>query len=159
MGTVGILAGFNSHSTKEQYHIARDIISPPAELLAQILPGLDNLIALHNHPDSAIEHSVTARGTLRALAYLRKVFLQDSVFLREREGWSHLTAMWNHPIFSRSDYLLYAEQLVAACSAPEVVNPSAYRIASIRENTSTHICSRSEPTSPISITLLPIVLP
>jgi hypothetical protein len=130
MGAVRILAGFNSHSSREQYHIARDTLQPPDSLLRQVFPDIDKLIEQHDDisETSPVEQSVTARGTLRALKYLRKVFIQDSVFLRDKEGWRHLSALWSHAIFEDSAYLLYAEQLKQACSAPEVVNPSAARI-------------------------------
>jgi hypothetical protein len=128
MGAVRILAGFSATSSREQYHIAREILDPPDELLQQVFPEVDEWLSKHLDIDNKanIEKSVTAIGTLRAIKYLRKVFLQDSVFLREK--WPHLSAIWNHSLFSQPAYESYATQLKEACASPAVSNPAAFHI-------------------------------
>jgi hypothetical protein len=128
MGAVRTLARVADPESHKSYHIPRDVIEPPEELLEEIFPDLDGWAAKHDDRDNAagIDQSVMAKGTIRALIHFRKVFIQDSVFLRER--WPHLSAIWSHPFFGLPAYQRYAEDLKRACATPEVINPALARI-------------------------------
>lgn len=107
MGAIRTIAGFNG-SEELSFWIPRDMLELPKELLEQIYPGLDNpysgpgVEAIGVGPHEDTEHLV------EFLRYLRRVFLQDSVFLKDR--WPHL-GIWELPLFATPSYLSFATQL------------------------------------------------
>ena len=121
MGAIRPLAGFAPDSNKS-FNIPRDTLEPPEALTAAVFPSVDRWVALHDDVNNTeVDKSVTGKATLRMLQYLRRVLIQDSVFLRER--WPHLV-IWDDPIFKRPDYIAYASDLRVASAAPEVLHPS-----------------------------------
>ena len=124
--------------SNDAFHIARDVLKPPASLLHEIFPEVDDWEAKHTDRSNpaGVKQTVTARHTLLSIQYLRSVFIQDSVFLRER--WPHL-AVWSHDFFKLPAFESFACDLKAACALPDVINPSTARIEA---DTRTYIDSR-----------------
>lgn len=105
----------------------RDVLEPPIELLHKVFPDATRWLIAHSDEANAsgVERTATAKATLEALQYLRKVFLQDSVFLRER--WPELR-LWTHDLFKSQAFTTFADDLKKATTRPEVVNPAASRL-------------------------------
>lgn len=115
MGAIRTIAGFNG-AEELSYWIPRNIVDPPPELLERVYPGLDDAYegpgveAFGTGPHEDTEHLI------EFMRYLRRVFLQDSVFLKER--WPHLS-LWDVPLFSTPSYLTFANQVRQVCREAE----------------------------------------
>ena len=111
----------------DAFHIARDVLKPPASLVHQIFPEVDDWEAKHTDRSNTagVKPTVTTRHTLLSIQYLRTVFIQDPVFLHER--WPHL-ALWENDFFKLPAFESFASNLKAACAQPHVINPSMTRI-------------------------------
>ena len=121
MGAIRPLAGFAPDSNKS-FNIPRDTLEPPQALLATVFPSVDRWVALHDDVNNTeVDKTVTGKATLRMFQYLRRVLIQDSVFLRRR--WPHLV-IWDDPVFKSPEYIAYASDLKVASVVPEVLHPS-----------------------------------
>lgn len=132
------MAGFNP-SGKGNYYLPRAKVLPPASLVREIWPWVDEWLAWLD--DESIEqppagsalpdeeedrHDLAAQGFLRLLQQLRTILLQDSVFLR-REFPEH--PLWNHPVFVRQDYQEFAREV--ELSAMNVEEPEEIQIRKV----------------------------
>jgi len=127
MGAIRTLARFDG-AYPPSYFIPRAAVDPPDSLLECVFPGLDRRAA-----EAAAAGSGAHNDThhfVAVLKFLRRVFLQDSIYLKER--WPHLTALWDLPIFHSHDYKEYAAR--ARARADELVrseNPVDTRIRAV----------------------------
>lgn len=112
MGAVRILAGFEPES-RRSFHIHRDAVQPPPELVQLVFPGLDMWKQKHSdsHNLHGVQQTYSATEFLKVMDYLRTVFLQDSVFLME--AWPHL-GVWSDPLFHTTCWQTWATRLKAA---------------------------------------------
>jgi hypothetical protein len=96
------------------YFIPRDTIRPPPSLRRQVWPQLDRWRQAHLDLPGAsevVEPNLAAGGFLELLDKLRDVFLQDSVFVRQKHP--------RHPIFrdalfATAEYATFATAVEAA---------------------------------------------
>jgi hypothetical protein len=106
----------SGHALEGTYFNARDTIQPPDELKRQVFPWIDNdLMALQNDT-RGYERSISERGFVRLMDYLKIVFLQDAALLRR---------CWpDHPIFKDKLFQtdLYNDFANAVCQAED--NPN-----------------------------------
>ena len=101
------------------YHIARAAVTPSSELLSSFWPSLDKWLK-HFFNDIATIQFV------RLLDYLRVVFLQDSVLLRQKYPQHPL---WNHRLFSLPEYDVFAADVLAHLDEKEMDQNSLIRTA------------------------------
>ena len=101
------------------YYIARASVTPPTDLLTSFWDPLDKWL----------QHSCQDIATiqfLKLLAYLRIVFLQDSVLLRQKYPQHPL---WNHRLFSLPAYDVFAKDVLAHLDHEEMDQNSLIRTA------------------------------
>ena len=85
------------------YFIARAQVEPPSELVLLIFSKL-------NHWLQQPTDDIATKQFLKLLNYLRVVFLQDSVILRNRYP-TH--SLWHHKVFKHPLYLTFAANVIA----------------------------------------------
>lgn len=116
------MAGFAPEAIGN-YWLPRAKIQPPASLVRAVWPWVDEWLSWFNSddksqissmedlgpmPEQLDQDDMAAQGFLRLLDQFRTIILQDSVVL-QAEFPQH--PMWNHPVFVREDYRLFASQL------------------------------------------------
>lgn len=125
------LAGFNPED-QGNYYLPRASVDPPESLVRALWPWVDSWLSWFNGdslaqgidpefdlpPQPSLvqqetqkidEKDLAAQGFLRLLVQLRTVILQDAVVLRI-EIPNH--EIWDHPLFQRSDYKQFSQQLL-----------------------------------------------
>jgi hypothetical protein len=126
------MAGFKPED-HQNYYLPRATISPPESLVRALWPWIDAWLIWFQQEDACTEdidpilnlpplpplvqagiqqvdtNDLAAQGFLKLLQQLRTVILQDAVFL-QIEVPSH--SMWKHPLFQRSDYKQFAQELL-----------------------------------------------
>src|SRR6266498_975963 len=94
-----VVAGHHHHG---QYFLSRASVTPPQKLIALIFPNTDRDYANLSRGGD-YEPSLSGRGFLNLIKYLRTVFLQDSVLLRDRHpdylNFAHI--LFQHPLYAR----------------------------------------------------------
>jgi hypothetical protein len=112
------MAGFNP-SVQGNFYLPRAKVLPPQSLEQAVWPFVDEWISwFDSHVDADADNDVdadtddrkdlAAQGFLRLLRELRVILLQDSVILK-REFPAH--PIWMDPVFTRADYLTFAQQV------------------------------------------------
>jgi Centromere DNA-binding protein complex CBF3 subunit, domain 2/Transcriptional activator of glycolytic enzymes len=105
------------HPREGHYFVDRAQIQPPASLLSKVFPLVERDLGLYN--DGTYESSLSGQGFLRLLRYLKTVFLQDSVILREQ--WPE-HPNFQDPLFKTEEYQTFAAEVLAACGNPVVTH-------------------------------------
>jgi len=98
------------------YFVPRATVEPPEGLLQQIWPELDRWVPFHldyRQPDPEIQPNLAAGAFIELLLWLRKVLLQDAVFMRE-EFPPH--PIFRHPLFSQPAFEAFATAVRGACA-------------------------------------------
>ncbi len=94
-----VIADYHHHG---QYFLSRVFITLPQELIALVFPKINRDYANLSRGDD-YEPSLSGRGFLNLIKYLRTVFLQDSVLLRDRypdhPNFAHI--LFQHPLYAR----------------------------------------------------------
>ena len=85
------------------YHIARSAITPPSELLSAFWSPLDAALGV-------LFNDIATNQFVKLLQFLRIVFLQDSVFLRQKYPRHPL---FDHSLFNMPEYGVFAEAVLA----------------------------------------------
>lgn len=105
------------HPNEGHYFVDRAQIQPPASLLSKVFPLVERDLGLYN--DGTYESSLSGQGFLRLLRYLKTVFLQDSVILREQ--WPE-HPNFQDPLFKTEEYQTLAAEVLATCGNPVVTH-------------------------------------
>jgi hypothetical protein len=108
-----LLAGFGKN---DRPFLPRDLKLPPLELQRKIFPKVDGWLELINKLNingeaevgEEVDSSMACHSFLMLLVWMRSVFLQDSVALRELCP-SH--PIWNHEIFQSPLYIKFCSEL------------------------------------------------
>jgi Centromere DNA-binding protein complex CBF3 subunit, domain 2/Transcriptional activator of glycolytic enzymes len=100
---------------KGHYFVDRAQIEPPASLTNKVFPLVER--DLGRYGDGSYKSSLCGQGFLRLLRYLKTVFLQDSVVLREQ--WPD-HPNFQQPLFKTAEYRKFAAEVLAACRNPVV---------------------------------------
>jgi hypothetical protein len=101
------------HPDKGHYFVDRARIDPPASLVSKVFLLVER--DLRRYSDGSYESSLCGQGFLRLLRYLKTVFLQDSVVLREQFP-DHPN--FKQPLFKTAEYRKFAAEVLAACKNP-----------------------------------------
>lgn len=96
------LAGFPVQ--RGTYFLRRDCIKPPSSLQRQFFPDADKW--MEEFKQNNIEDDMASIGFLRLIDYLKKVILQDSIFMIEKFP---SCPIWKHPIFTSDEFKRYLE--------------------------------------------------
>ncbi|ETI55557.1 hypothetical protein F443_01771 [Phytophthora nicotianae P1569] len=94
------LAGFEP--SRGNFFVARASVEPPRVLQSMIFPQVEKW--QHAINDGKAEQSIAAGGFLELLQYLRKVILQDAVFLQD---FPPHHPVWQHDIFSSDEFMKF----------------------------------------------------
>jgi Centromere DNA-binding protein complex CBF3 subunit, domain 2 len=103
------------HVHQGRYFIDRAQITPPEELLCQIFPQAVKDLELMKR--GVYHASLSGQGFLEIMKYMRTIFLQNSILLRERFS---EYPNFNTPLFRHPFYALFAAEIKAACDNPEI---------------------------------------
>jgi len=133
------MAGFKPGDHKN-YYLPRAAINPPESLVRALWPWVDAWLVWFQQEDACTKdmdpildlpplpplvqagkqhvdtNDLAAQGFLKLLQQLRTVLLQDAVFL-QIEMPSH--SMWKHPLFQRSDFKQFAQELLQSVCTTE----------------------------------------
>ena len=120
------LAGFSPDG--RFYHLARSQVVPDEELATMVFPEIEDWES--KIADGKLEVDYSRNNFLKLMKYLRVVFLQDSVFLREKFP-NHVC--WRAPIFATAAYMDFESQVKIAAIESSAAEPddSIRRVAPV----------------------------
>ena len=118
-----VLADFPKE-TRNTYFLPRSMVEPPEALQKQIFPELETY--LQKFSDGKIDSEITAVSFLKLLKYLRVVFLQDVVLIKEK--YPDLI-VFDLPIFSTPGWEEFEKQAKLASGVQE--SPMDTRLADV----------------------------
>jgi hypothetical protein len=107
-----VMSGFSPR--EGSYYLKRDCLEPPEILLQQVFPQLDNILL--RRQQGQVDQSLSCIGFLQLLKRLRKVVLQDSVFLQDHYPDLFI---WKFPLFRSTEYMNFRSELLNAVNVVE----------------------------------------
>ena len=102
-----------------RYFLKRSLTTPSDELQRQIFPQLEDWMERHERGQD-IEQSLSCKGFLNLLKYLRVVVLQDAVVLQQEHP---SLFIWQHPLFLSDEFLAFKQEQLRNISS--AVDPLA----------------------------------
>ncbi len=87
---------FAGFQTKSEYHIPRDLIDPPPQLLTKIFPELESLEKKYWDIE---ERHISGKGFILIMKFIRKVVLQDVALMELDETIFKNFSLFKSPIF------------------------------------------------------------
>lgn len=97
------LAGFEP--CRGSFFLARSSVEPPISLMRQVFPQVE--MWKQALDAKRCEQTIAAGGFLELLLYLRKVILQDAIFMQDLFP-NH--PMWQHPVFQSTEFLAFKNE-------------------------------------------------
>ena len=96
------------------YFVPRATVIPPASLQKRVWPALDDWTTKYQDATAnSMEESIATGAFFELLDWLRRVFLQDSVFYKEQYP-EH--PIFQDPLFQTAEYQTFARQVRDACA-------------------------------------------
>lgn len=133
------LAGFG-HSRPESYYIARDCLRPPQSLCRKIFPDLEYWKG--EYAAGRTEKSLSAESLFDLFEFLRIVFLQDSVILRQKLQHQ----IFDSSIFHDPEFIDYERRLLSTIGGI-VEDPTETRVNDVIPDVMDLIRSFTQETS------------
>ena len=123
-----VLAGF---SKNDRPFLERDQVVPPEELSQLVFPEVDGWLERisgldgdgNSQPGEEVDDSMACHSFLLLLKWMRSIFLQDSVQLRQ---YCPNHPIWTHELFETEAYKVFSEQLASVKES--VSNPNYRRL-------------------------------